>query len=260
VIEPTGLLRFVNDTNIRISVNKKAGDWVFSKYRKDKSTGLILTCKDSIMFVNDNFFASDDLSEFYFADSVKMIVRQQQNYEDKTVRYKYIFNLNVSSKKWLLCYAEKKEIAGERCKYLFTDSFQQDFSMENFATEHFFSDLFVSGNKNLFRYAYKNKNYLDSISIQVNNMRLSNVVSFKNVFTVEHAEEILQDYPINNLNVTLLNNIAYYLEQMSIVMPAITILEPIIDVYPNRTVSYRNLGDALTKNNLKIKANKIVNK
>jgi hypothetical protein len=212
------------------------------------------------MFVNDDFFGSDDLPEFDFADSGKIIVGQKQNYGDKTVKYKYVFQLDESSKRWLLCYVEKKETAGEpgeQCRYFFTDSLQQDFSMENLSTERFASDFFAAGNKNLFRYVYKNKNYLDSIVIQVNNMRLSNIVSFKNVFTAEHAEEILQHYPLTSINVTPLNNIAYYLEQMSIAMPSITILETIIDTYPDRTVSYLNLSDALMKNNLKIKADKI---
>ena len=44
---------------------------------------------------------------------------------------------------------------------------------------------------------------------------------------------------------------------MSITMPAIIILETIIDNYPDRTVSYLNLSDALIKNNLKIKAEKL---
>jgi tetratricopeptide (TPR) repeat protein len=88
-------------------------------------------------------------------------------------------------------------------------------------------------------------------------MRSAGVESFKNVFTIDHAEEILQDYPVNKITAIFLNNIAYYLEQMSITVPAIAILETVIANYPERTISYLNLCDVLMKNNLKIKAEKI---
>ncbi|MDR1887612.1 MAG: hypothetical protein LBQ70_06820, partial [Prevotellaceae bacterium] len=41
---------------------------------------------------------------------------------------------------------------------------------------------------------------------------------------------------------------------------AIIILETVIAEYPDRTVGYLNLGDALMKNGLKIKARKIYNR
>jgi hypothetical protein len=54
--------------------------------------------------------------------------------------------------------------------------------------------------------------------------------------------------------VTSLNNIAYYLEQMSITMPAIAVLETVLDSFPDRGVAYLNLYNALIKVNLKTKA------
>jgi tetratricopeptide (TPR) repeat protein len=88
-------------------------------------------------------------------------------------------------------------------------------------------------------------------------MKSANVALFANIFTIDHAEEILRDYPVRKSNVPSLNNIAYYLEQMSITMPAIAILETVLDSFPDRDVAYLNLYDALTKMKLKTKAEKL---
>jgi hypothetical protein len=209
--------------------------------------------------MNDTFFSAgnDEYTQFGFIDSFKIEFTEQKNLEDKTVNYKYIFRFNDFSNKWLLEYAERKEFTAEQSVYHFTDSIRQNFSMENFSAEKATLALFTNVNNGLFSYKYKQENYLDSIEIQVKNMKLANVTSFRNIFTIDHSEKILQDYPVDRTNVIFLNNIAYYIEQMSITMPAIVILETIIANYPNRTVSYLNLSDALKKNNLKIKAEKI---
>jgi hypothetical protein len=256
--EYTDLQKFINVSSIIILESKKAGDRIFFKYRKNKLTGLISVRNDSIVFINEKIFSGNDESTeqgFEFVDSSKIVFSRRRNFEDKTLNYKYIFRFNDSLNKWLLCYAETKEFTTEQYTCFFTDNFIRNFSMEDFSMENFSKDFSTYGK--LFRYTYKRKNYLDSISIQVNDMRLANVVSFKNIFTVNHAEEILQHYPINNINVISLNNIAYYLERMSITTPSIVILEAIIDDYPDRTISYLNLADALTKNNLTVKAKKI---
>jgi hypothetical protein len=206
--------------------------------------------------------AKTEYQRFDFTDSLKIEFTAKQNLGNETVNYKYIFCLDNFSNKWLLEYAEKKEFTDTQSVYHFTDcpcsdSLKQNFSMENFTMEKSALTLFTNVNKGLFAYRYRKNNYRDSIEIQVNSMKHANVTSFKNIFTVDHAEEILQDYPVHKSNVLFLNNIAYYMEQMSIAMPAIAILEAIIADYPDRTVSYLNLSDALIKNNLKVKAEKI---
>ncbi|MDR3245383.1 MAG: hypothetical protein LBT50_03005 [Prevotellaceae bacterium] len=256
--EYTGLQKLITDSTINILENKKVGDRIFFKYRKNKLTGLISVHNDSVAFVNEKIFLEYNESTeqgFEFVDSAKIVFRQSLNFEDKTLNYKYIFRLNDSLNKWLLCYAETKECRTEQYTCIFTDNFSRNFSLEDFSTENFFKDF--AGYGKLFSYTYKRKNYLDSISIQVNKMRLSDVVAFKNIFTVDHAEEILRDYPANSVNVLALNNIAYYLDRMSIMMPSIAILEVVIDDYPDRTISYLNLADALVKNNLTVKAKTI---
>lgn len=250
----TKAIDFFNDTTVNVVESKKSGNWIFSKYRKDGLTGLISTYNDSVVFINDAFFATGktEYQQFNFVDSLKVelnIVRVSGN---KTISYRYIFAYRSPANKWLLEYAESKEFTAEQSVYLFTDNFGQDFSLEDFSASSF---SFSSNSP--FRYKYKKNNYLDSIEIQVRNMKSANVASFKNVFTIDHAEEILHDYSILKTNVLFLNNIAYYLEQMSIAVPAIIILETIVANYPDRTVSYLNLSDALAKNNLKIKAEKL---
>lgn len=257
--ECTGLTRFYNDTAVCILENKKAGDWIFSTYRKDRLKGLISVYKDSIMFINDTFFPAGDAEHqsLDFIDPGKIAVNVSRVSGNKTLSCKYIFHLNSTSNDWMLDYAEKKEFTAEQSVYHFTDSLRANISMRNFSAEQMSMDLFANAGKNVFQYRYRRNNYLDSMEIQVNNMRLANVASFKNIFTADHAEEILQDYPVNKANVIFLNNIAYYLERMSITMPAIAILETIISDYPDRTVSYLNLKDALLKSGLKVKAEKI---
>ncbi|MDR1584386.1 MAG: hypothetical protein LBS55_14235 [Prevotellaceae bacterium] len=250
---------FCNDLFINILGSKKSGEWIFSKYRKDTLTGLISTHKDSIVFSNDIFFSTQktEYQQFKFIDSLKIEFITSQKIEDKTVDYRYIFCFDNLSNKWLLSYAEKRTFTSEQSIYLFTDHFQQNLTMDNFSEEKYLKTLFTNVNGTLYYYKYKKNNYLDSIEIQVSKMRSAGVTSFKNIFTIDHAEEIIQNYPVTKTTVISLNNIAYYLEQMSIAIPAIAILETVIDDYPNRTISYVNLGDALTKNNLKIKAEKM---
>jgi hypothetical protein len=256
--QPKASLKSSN-TVINILKTKKFGDWIFSMYRKDSLTGLASMYKDSIVFINDTFFSTreNEYRQFDFIDSLKIEFLERKNHGNNTVDYKYIFRFNGFSNKWLLEYAEKKECAAEQSVYLFTDSIQQTCSIANFSIEKISPELFANVNERLLSYKYTKKKYLDISEIQMKNMRLANIASFRNIFTVNHTEEILHDYPIDKTNVLFLNNIAYYLEQMSIAMPAIIILETVIANYPNRTVSYLNLSDALTKNNLKMKAEKI---
>jgi hypothetical protein len=259
--EYTGLMKFCNDTTINILESKKSGNWIFSKYRKNTLTGLAAIYRDSIVFINDTFFAHGiaeyQHQQFTFVDSLKIEFTASRNFDGKTVNHKYLFRFDEFSNKWLLEYAEEKESGAGQSFYRFTDDIRIDISTENFSAEKSPSALFSNVNEGLFVYKYKNKSYLDSIEIQVNNMRLSKATSFKKIFTVDHVEEILHDYPVNKTTVLSLNNIAYYLEQMSITMPAIAILETVIDNYPDRTVSYLNLSDALRKNNLTVKAEKM---
>jgi hypothetical protein len=250
----TELMQFCEDTTVTILESKQSGEWMFSKSRKDTLINLISTYNDSVVFINDAFFTTEQTSyqRFDFIDSFKIEFNIGTVFNKRTTNHKYIFGFNSLSNKWLLEYAERKEFTTEQTIYLFTDKFQQDFSLEDFST-HSFS--FVDNN--LFQYKYKKNKYLDSVESQVKSMKSANVTLFENIFTIDHTEEILQDYTVQKSNVTSLNNIAYYLEQMSITMPAIAILETIIDYYPDRTVSYLNLCDALTKNNLRIKAEKV---
>jgi hypothetical protein len=252
--EYTQLMEFCNDTTVNIIESKKSGNWVFSKYRKDTLIGLISIYNDSVVFINSTFFTTEktEYQQFNFVDSLKVELNIGRVSDDKTINYKYIFGFNSLLNKWLLEYAENKELTTEQSVYLFTDNFRQNFLLEDFS-----ASSFSFSNNNPFRYKYKRSNYLDSIEFQVRSMKSANVVLFKNIFIIDHAEEILYDYSISKTNVLFLNNIAYYLEQMSITMPAITILETIVANYPDRTVSYLNLSDALAKNKLMIKAEKL---
>jgi hypothetical protein len=252
--EYSELMKFCNDTAVTIFDGEKSGEWKFSKYRRNSLTGLILLSNDSIVFINDTFFmdVKTEYQQFEFVDSLSVAVYINTSADNKITDYKYVFELNEASGKWLLIYAEKKETVNEKTIYTFTDKFPTKISMDGFSAH-----AFVFPVKNTFQYKYRKRNYLDSIEIQVSNMRANNVALFKKVFTIEHAEEILRDYPVRITTVTALNNIGYYLEQMSIAMPAVVILEAVIDEYANRTVGYRNLSDALRKLNLNIKAGKI---
>jgi hypothetical protein len=253
--EYTELAKFCSDTTVNILESKKSGNWIFSIYRKDALIGLASIYNDSVVFINDSFFATGktEYQRFDFIDSHKIEFNIGNAFNEGTINYKYIFGFNSMSSKWLLEYAEKKEFTTEQSVYLFTDKFQQKISLENFSA-HSFS---FANDDSFHQYTYKNNKYLDSVEIQVKNMKTANVTSFKNIFTIDHAEDILRDYTVHKTNVTSLNNIAYYLEQTSITLPAIAILETIVDNYPDRIVSYLNLCDALAKNNLKIKAEKV---
>lgn len=248
------LIEFCSDTTVNIVESKKSGNWIFSKYRKDGLTGLISIYNDSLVFVNEAFFATGktEYQQFNFIDSLKVELDIARVSGNKTIGYKYIFGYDSLLNKWLLEYAENKESTAEQSVYLFTGNLGQDFSLEDFS-----ANSFSLVNNNPFRYKYRKNNYLDSVEIQVRNMKSANVASFGKIFTIDHAEEILRDYSILKTNVIYFNNIAYYLEQMSITMPAIIILETILANYPDRTVSYLNLSDALAKNKLRIKAEKL---
>jgi hypothetical protein len=259
--EYTELMKFCNDETVNVLESKKSGNLIFSKYRKDTKTGLIVLYKDSIIFINDVFFlpVETEYQRLDFIDSLRISFTARQNFANKTVNYKYLFHFSDVADKWLLEYAEKNEFTAGQSVYLFTDDVPENFSMDNFSAEKSSSILFMDNSRKLFSYKYKTKQFLDSIEIQVSALISSNVTAFKHVFTVDHAEKILLDYPLSKTTVTPLNNIAYYLEQISITMPAILILETVITDFPNRIVAYRNLSDALTKNNLKVKAEKIYN-
>jgi hypothetical protein len=255
--EYSELMKFCNDSTVTILDGKKSGNWIFSKYRKDTLNGLIAIYNDSAVFINDTFFMNGktECQQFKFIDSLTVVFNLDSIYDDKTVTYKYVFGFNGAAHNWLLDYAEKREVTAEQSVYLFTDKFSRNRSMDNFS-----ANSFCFANHSPLRYKYRKNNWLDSVVIQVNSMKSANAASFKNIFTIDHAEELLRDYPIRKTTVTSLNNIAYYLEQMSITMPAIIILEAVITDFPNRTVGYRNLSDALMKNNLKTKAKQIYNK
>jgi hypothetical protein len=250
--ENTSLMKLCADTAVTIVESKKSGRQIFSKYRKDNVTGLVSIYNDSLVFINDAIFAETAYQHFHFIDSLRIVFDIGQIVDDKTINRKYIFGFDGRSEKWLLEYAETKELAAEQAVYLFTNTFRHNFSLDDFSTASFgFS------NDGSFRYTYKRNSYLDNIEIQVREMKSANVALFANIFTIDHAEEILRDYPVHKANVAGLNNIAYYLEQMSITMPAIVILETVIDSFPNRAVAYSNLYDALIKTNLKTKAEKL---
>jgi hypothetical protein len=251
--EYTGLTNFHNDPSINILESKKAGGRIFSIYQKNTLTGLISALNDSVVFVNDAFFSTGNAEQqsLDFIDSNRIML--------KTINCKYIFRRDEYSDNWLLNYAEKKVSDDEQTVYLFTDNFPQNIAMSDFSADKTFASLLATVNDNILQYKYRKNNYRDSIEIQVHNMRMANAISFENIFTVEHAEEILNDYPLNKANVTFLNNVAYHLERMSITMPAIDILETIIDEYPDRIVAYLNLYNALLKNGLKVKAKKVYN-
>lgn len=64
-------------------------------------------------------------------------------------------------------------------------------------------------------------------------------------FNLEKVIDLKYNIPnINITNIQLLNNRAYYLEQSGAYDEAISLLETIIEKFPNRTVAYINLGDA----------------
>lgn len=55
---------------------------------------------------------------------------------------------------------------------------------------------------------------------------------------------LVEYIPFSNKNITLYNNIAYYLQKIYKNTEAIFLLEKIIEKYPNRIVAYYNLADA----------------
>ncbi len=72
---------------------------------------------------------------------------------------------------------------------------------------------------------------------------LKNNYIIKDYKTIERYEKLYQKYPISKSNVMLYNNIAYYLEKSMLYDEALFILNIIVKNFPNRTVSYINLGD-----------------
>ena len=64
-------------------------------------------------------------------------------------------------------------------------------------------------------------------------------------FTIETIDRYLSLVPLATGNVREYNNIAYFLERSGSYAPAVHLLETIVAAYPDRTVAYINLGDAL---------------
>ncbi|WP_392562256.1 tetratricopeptide repeat protein [Orbus sturtevantii] len=73
----------------------------------------------------------------------------------------------------------------------------------------------------------------------------SNIIG--HLWSIETIDSIISDIPITQNNVESYNNIAYYFEKMELYDESIFILDKIVSLYPNRTVSYINLGDTYWK-------------
>ena len=63
-------------------------------------------------------------------------------------------------------------------------------------------------------------------------------------FTTSTLKAILLDIGLTKKNLTIYNNIAYYLQKAGANEEAIYLLEKIIERFPDRTVAYYNIGDA----------------
>jgi hypothetical protein len=234
--------QFEENYSANIKEIKKAGKWTFVRYENSGSAGFAAMFNDSTVFANSKF----PVDEFYFTDLSKMVAVLKQVRDDKNVVFKYIFKLNVSSNIWTLSYAEKKECTEMQDTYYFTSDFGRKTVLNDFESFDFERD-------GVQRYVFAKKNSLEYISEQLRNMRNDNIVLLKEVFTPEHAEELLQYYPVNPQNVITLNNIGFYLGQTSVNLPAIIILEAVLKEYPNRAIACLNLGDVFMKINMKIK-------
>lgn len=66
-------------------------------------------------------------------------------------------------------------------------------------------------------------------------------------FSTEFLFCLLNTYPLSVRNVTLYNDLAFYLEQVDRNKEAIYLLKEILQKFSNRTVAYVNLGDAYWK-------------
>ncbi len=64
-------------------------------------------------------------------------------------------------------------------------------------------------------------------------------------FTIETIDRYLRLVPLATENVRAYNNIAYFLERSGSYGPATHLLKAVVAAYPERTVAYINLGDAL---------------
>lgn len=236
------LYLFYKNDSIDELKTKKVDSWIFSCYKKDNLNGLLLINSDSLIFANDNFFPENAANiEINFTDRYNAVFKYTVNSDN----YTCIFNLNEVQNNWLLVYAEKKTILDDEYIYSFTGDISPETALNSFILASFDYDSDEMNN-----YVFKKKNYLEKIEEQVKYFRSSKIKSFENIFTAEHARELVHYYPVSLMNVIYINNIAYYLEQMDIVIPSVSILESIISVFPNRVVSYLNMGDALAKLNL----------
>ncbi|MCW3788864.1 tetratricopeptide repeat protein [Plebeiibacterium sediminum] len=77
---------------------------------------------------------------------------------------------------------------------------------------------------------------------------------------IDRYEQLFGKFSLTISNVSIYNDIAYYLEQRKIYKESIYIIEKIILKFPNRTVAYINLGDAYWGLNENIKAKEAYNK
>lgn len=241
-IKQDKLSRFYNSDNYSEIESQKVNNWIFSEYKKDTLTGLVIIYNDSVLLTNDNFFEKETLISFKDSETIVF------EYMAGDITCKYIFGHNEPINKWLLNYAEQKEVSNAGETYLFKNVTED----ENIDILSF--TVFSFNMDEADKYVFKNNKYIEQILEQVKEFRAAKNQAFKNIFTTEHAQELLKNYPITLTNVIQINNIAYYLEQMDILMPAIYILEEIITQYPNRIVSYLNISDAFNKLGLKTKA------
>jgi len=240
------LILFAENNEIEYSEIKKAGNWIFANYTGSDSVVLLAVYNDSIVFETtfhgagfEYYFLSKDMLRIDIGKNISQLLSNFPHFSST-----YIFQLN-SENKWILSFASVKETTEKEDSYQFDDNFEQEILLNHFRA----SAVNLSNT-----YVFNKKNSIEKISNQVKQFRSANTPSFKYIFTPEHAEELLRYYSVNISNVIYINNIAYYLEQMFIVMPAITMLENIISKYPSRAVCYLNLGDALFKAELIIKA------
>ncbi|OEK08564.1 hypothetical protein A8C32_03695 [Flavivirga aquatica] len=83
--------------------------------------------------------------------------------------------------------------------------------------------------------------YFDNITFLFKNKNYEELSLWADTLVVSHIIDIVA---INESNVSMYNDIAYYLEQSKACGAAIFLLKKIIVKFPNRLVAYINLGDA----------------
>jgi tetratricopeptide (TPR) repeat protein len=84
----------------------------------------------------------------------------------------------------------------------------------------------------------------------------NNSLEFIKNINYNYIDFFLQQSALSKKNLSIYNNIAYYLEQAGAYKEAIYLLEKIIEKFPHRTVAYINLGDAYWGDSNKEKAKK----